>query len=60
MYNWKKVARHCELVYGAYVDWEERFFHCPECDEPIYECDWDGDETSTRLCPVCEADLFDC
>ncbi len=55
---WEYVARKVEKEYGAYVDWDERFYICPECGEPIYEADWldvdfvipeDGVE-----CPICE------
>lgn len=49
---WEKMAKYCEEEYGVFVDWEERFFICPECGEPIYECDWEEDEL--RACPVCE------
>ena len=48
--NWKQAAKMCEDVYGMYVDWEEGFFECPMCGEPIYECDWNNFD----LCPVCE------
>ena len=37
---WKHAAKYCEDVFGVYVDWDERFFECPECAEPIYESDW--------------------
>ena len=56
---WEKVAHLTEANYGSYVDWKERFFLCPECGEPIYECDWadsdliNGDEDF--MCPVCES-----
>jgi hypothetical protein len=40
--------------YGAYVDWEERFYSCPFCDEPIYEEDWADEEYGEFLCPICE------
>ena len=50
--SWKEAACLCETVYGTYVDWEERFFICPECDEPIYEDDWEDMDLS--FCPVCE------
>lgn len=53
--DWETVARMCEYVYGIYVNWEERFFICPECDEPIYECDFDVFNT----CPVCEFEWCD-
>ena len=49
--NWKKVAKLVEDVYGVYVDYEEGFFICPECDEPIYSEDW---EDIDFICPVCE------
>ena len=50
---WEKIARYVENAYGAYVDWEERFYVCPECGEPIYECDWEDEEFCYYLCPVC-------
>jgi formylmethanofuran dehydrogenase subunit E len=40
--------------YGAYVDWEERFYNCHFCDEPVYEEDWEDDELDKFLCPICE------
>ena len=53
MKTWKQVAEYCENVYGSYVDWEEGFFICPECEEPIYEIDW-LDNSNWNLCPICE------
>ena len=50
--NWMEAACLCETVYGTYVDWKERFFICPECDEPLYEVDWE--DTDFSFCPVCE------
>ena len=56
---WEKVAHLVEANYGGYIDWDEGFFLCPECGEPIYECDWadsdlvNGDEDF--MCPVCES-----
>lgn len=56
---WEKVAHLVEANYGCQVDWEEWFFVCPICGEPIYECDWadsdfiNGDEDF--MCPVCES-----
>ena len=47
-----KKRRYCEDVFGTYVDLEERFFICPECDEPIYEEDYEGHDFS--MCPICE------
>ena len=48
---WEKVARYCEKEYGVYIDWKERFFICPECGEPIYECDWNDEDLDE--CPIC-------
>ncbi len=51
---WEQRATYLYTVYGVYVDWEERFYTCPECGEPVYECDWSDDELCDFLCPVCE------
>lgn len=51
---WENNARYLEKVYGTYVDWEEKFYICPECDEPVYECDWDENELCDFYCPICE------
>lgn len=51
---WEDNARYVERIYGAYVDWEERFYICPVCEEPVYECDWNETELCDFLCPVCE------
>ncbi len=58
---WEKVAHLTEVETGAFVDWDEEFFICPECGEPIYKCDWqDEDYLLGRrsgdkfYCPVCE------
>lgn len=58
MTNWEKA---CEIVinkYGVLVDMEEdRFFICPECDEPIYEDDYPDIIISSNeefYCPVCD------
>ena len=42
MSRWESNAMFAQKEYGAYVDWEERFYNCPFCDEPIYEEDWEG------------------
>ena len=48
------MAQHIiEPVYGGYVDWEEEFFECPECGEPIYKCDYPYIDIG-MICPVCE------
>jgi hypothetical protein len=51
--TWKQAAKFCEKTYGSYVDWDEGFFICPECDDPIYECDWE-DCDDWDVCPVCD------
>lgn len=51
---WESNAKHVEEVYGSHVDWEERFYVCPECGEPVYECDWSPSDLMQYLCPVCE------
>ena len=50
--NWQLAAEFVEREFGAYVDWDERFFHCPECDDVVYECDWEYHRWS--MCPICE------
>lgn len=56
MTQWERNAEDVESIYGGYVDWEERFYKCPECGEPIYECDWSDSELTNHFCPVCEFD----
>lgn len=51
---WESNAVIVEGTYGGFVDWDERFYNCPECGEPIYECDWSDEELSETLCPVCD------
>ena len=50
---WESNAKYVEKVYGSFVDWEERFYLCPECGEPVYECDWDENELCDAYCPIC-------
>ena len=50
--DWETMAYHCQQEYGTHIDWEDKFFICPECGEPIYECDWEDEEL--RVCPVCD------
>ena len=53
--RWEDAAAYCEATCGIFVDWEERFFHCPECGEPLYGDDWSLDSTDGwGMCPICE------
>lgn len=54
MTQWENNAHDVENIYSGYVDWEERFYECPECGEPVYESDWSNSELSMWLCPICE------
>jgi len=49
---WEANAKYVEETFGVYVDWEERFYECPECGELIYECDWLANDL-IELCPIC-------
>ena len=52
VWSWQYVATFVERDYGAYVDWDEEFFECPECGEPIYKCDYPYISLG-MICPVC-------
>ena len=54
MSRWEKNAKYAQETFGTFVDWEERFYNCPCCGEPIYESDWNEEELAEFLCPVCE------
>jgi predicted RNA-binding Zn-ribbon protein involved in translation (DUF1610 family) len=51
MYTWLEAAVYCEETFGVYVNMKEGFFICPECGEPIYECDWSNHDWDE--CPIC-------
>jgi predicted RNA-binding Zn-ribbon protein involved in translation (DUF1610 family) len=58
---WEKIAHYVERECGCQVDWDEEFFVCPECGEPIYRCDFQEEDyfmgrkfTGKAYCPVCE------
>lgn len=55
--NWEEVALHCYHTYGTYIDWKEHFFICPDCQEPIYQEDWEFEDLD--ICPVCEFQWFE-
>lgn len=50
--TWEDAARFCKKTFGVYVDWEERFFICPECDDLVAEEDWEDE--NLVMCPICE------
>lgn len=54
MTGWEQNARALNTLFGVWVDWEERFYICPFCGEPVYECDWGDDELRDYWCPICE------
>lgn len=59
--DWYEMARHVETYFGSLVDRDEMFFVCPECDEPVYFDDWNGDyELARGCCPICGQKLLDC
>ena len=53
-------ATYLEDTYGVYFDREEGFVECPECQEPLYSCDWSIEDYYREIdgeyymvCPVC-------
>ena len=56
--KWSEVAKVVENDFGMQVDWEERFFVCPECQDPVYECDFNKNIVlALGYCPICGAAL---
>lgn len=55
--DWVATAVWLEAFMGVEVNWEEKFFICPECSEPIYESDW-IDCNAWGKCPICEFDYI--
>lgn len=54
---WKKIA-HALDKEGAHVNWMERFFVCPCCDEIVDEDDWTEGDYEAGVCPVCGQELL--
>lgn len=52
--QWERNAHTVIRLYGSHVDWEERFYECPCCGEPVYECDWLENNLTNFICPICE------
>lgn len=63
MIEWFEASKIIAEEYGTQVDYEEEFFICPECGEPIYKEDTMKFETGVEdgntffICPVCEEHL---
>ena len=55
-WSWDYVAKQVEEIYGTYVDWDEVFYICPECDEPVYKCDYPYIDLG-MVCPICENEI---
>jgi RNA polymerase subunit RPABC4/transcription elongation factor Spt4 len=51
---WELNANEANEVYGCHADYEERFYICPFCGEPVYEEDWDEESLEIFMCPICE------
>ena len=51
-WTWLDATIYCSQTFGIYVNWEDRYFLCPECEEPILEEDWEDYDMDN--CPVCE------
>ena len=54
---WKKIADKMDNE-GFHVNWEERFFICPCCDEIVDEDDWTEDDYDEGVCPICGHELL--
>ena len=44
MYNWLQIAHLIEVNYDSLIDWNDRFFYCPKCHEPVYEDEWESED----------------
>lgn len=54
VYGWNWAAKIVEEEFGGYVNWEEEYFICPECGEPVLADDWDDtDFALATICPIC-------
>jgi len=50
---WENNAQLVRDVYGGVVDWQEGFYFCPECGEPVYYDDWGESDLEKVICPIC-------
>ena len=58
MYNWLQMAHLIEVNYDSLIDWNDRFFYCPKCHEPVYEDEWESEDDfldgyNNFICPIC-------
>ena len=53
--SWITALKYCVREFGVHFDMEDGFFECPECGEPIYQCDWE-DHDDWSMCPICETE----
>lgn len=58
MYNWLQIAHLIEVNYDSLIDWNDRFFYCPKCHEPVYEDKWESEDDfldgyNNFACPIC-------
>lgn len=53
--TWEEMAHKMEEVFGAYVDWEEEFFQCPEDEDYVHKEDYPL--MNGYVCPICETDF---
>lgn len=51
---WEINAKIVENEYDGFVDWEEEFYECPYCGEPVYKEDWEIGDFDNFICPICE------
>lgn len=64
---WEHIARYVATTYDTEVNFNEEYFLCPECGEPVYACDYiDSDYFLGKnayythgkvYCPICEQQL---
>jgi hypothetical protein len=50
--KWYEAAKYLEETYDTVVDYDQEYFICPECQEPIYFDDYP--EVPDEYCPICE------
>ena len=56
-WSWYYVAQYIiEQAYDGFVDWDEEYFICPDCGEPVYKCDYPYIDLG-MTCPICETKI---